>query len=192
MRRPAATGFQRAAQYAYGRTMAAETLIRQLADDMVGRTGGDTVEALHALVDDSAIDPDAPPVSIADAARLLGLSPHTLRYYEQEGLVLPARNPSGYRGYSAAELRRLIFLTRMRVSGMSIADLRRYIALADQGPATEPERRELMLAHRDQIRQRLRELTVALEATEYKIATYGGALGDRCTPDHDATTAGGS
>jgi hypothetical protein len=51
----------------------------------------------------------------------------------------------------------------------------------------------MMLTHRDRIRQRLRELTLALEATEYKIATYGGAPGDRCTPDHDdATTTGGS
>ena len=155
--------------------MAAEALVRQLTDDSAGRTAGDTVAAVHALVDDSVIDPGMEPLGVAEAARLLGLSPHTLRYYEREGLVRPARNASGYRGYSAADLRRLIFLTRMRVSGMTMADLRRYVALANQGPATEPERRQIMLAHRDQVRQRLRELTVALEATEYKIATYGGA-----------------
>lgn len=165
--------------------MAAETLIRQLTNDSAGRTAGDAVAAVHALAGDSVIDPDAGPLGIAEAARLLGLSPHTLRYYEQEGLVRPARNASGYRGYSAADLRRLVFLTRMRVSGMTMADLRRYVALADSGPATEPERREMMLAHRDRIRRRLRELTLALDATEYKIAAYGGAPGDRCTPDHD-------
>lgn len=161
--------------------MAAETLIRQLTDDRDSRADGDTVAAVHALVDDSVIDEDAGPLGITEAARLLGLSPHTLRYYEQEGLVRPARNTSGYRGYSPADLRRLIFLTRMRVSGMTMADLRRYVALADQGPATEQERREMMLAHRDQIRQRLRELTLALEATQYKIDAYGGAPGDRCS-----------
>ena len=52
------------------------------------------------------LDPDAEPLGVAEAARLLGLSPHTLRYYEQEGLVRPERNASGYRGYSAAGLRR--------------------------------------------------------------------------------------
>jgi DNA-binding transcriptional MerR regulator len=78
----------------------------------------------------------------------------------------------------------------MRVSGMTMADLRRYVALADQGPATEPERREMMLAHRDRIRQRLRELTLALEATEYKIATYGGAPGDHCSVTTTTTTTG--
>jgi DNA-binding transcriptional MerR regulator len=165
--------------------MAAETLIRQLTEDSAVRTAGDTVAAVHALVDDPVIDPGAGPPGVAEAARLLGLSPHTLRYYEREGLVRPARNTSGYRGYSEADLRRLVFLTRMRVSGMTMADLRRYVALADQGPATEPERREMMLAHRDRVRQRLRELTLALEATEYKIAAYGGAPGDRCSLDHD-------
>jgi len=159
--------------------MATEALIRQLTDDSAGRTAGDTVAAVYALVDDSVIDPDAAPLGVAEAARLLGLSPHTLRYYDQEGLVRPARNASGYRGYCAADLRRLVFLTRMRVSGMTMADLRCYVTLADQGPATEPERREMMLAHRDRIRQRLRELTLALEATEYKITTYGGAPGDQ-------------
>lgn len=171
--------------------MAAETLIRQLTNDSAGRTADETIAAVHALVADSVIGPDAAPLGVAEAARLLGLSPHTLRYYEREGLVCPARNASGYRGYSAADLRRLSFLTRMRVSGMAMADLRRYVALADQGPATEPERREMMLAHRDRIRQRLRELTLALEATEYKIATYDGAPSDRCSLDHDdATTTG--
>jgi trans-aconitate methyltransferase len=85
------------------------------------------------------------------------------------------------------------FLTRMRVSGMTMAELRRYVALADQGPGTEPERREMMLAHRDRIRQRLRELTLALEATEYKIAAYGGTPGDCFILNHDdATTTGGN
>lgn len=170
--------------------MAAETLIRQLTADSAGRSADDTVAAVHALAADVVTGPDAEPLGVAEAARLLGLSPHTLRYYEREGLVCPARNAAGYREYSAADLRRLVFLTRMRISGMTMADLRRYAALADQGPATEPERREMMLAHRGRIRQRLRELTLALEATEYKIAAYGGAPGDQCSLDHDATTTG--
>ena len=172
--------------------MPTDALIRQLTDDSAGRTAGDTVAAVHALVDDSVIDPDAEPLGVAEAARLLGLSPHTLRYYEQEGLVRPARNASGYRGYSPTDLRRLVFLTRMRVSGMTMADLRHYIALVGQGSATEPERREIMLAHRDRIRQQLRELTLALEATEYKIATYGGAPGDHFSAAGTTPTTGGS
>jgi DNA-binding transcriptional MerR regulator len=171
--------------------MPAESLIRQLTDDCAGRTADGTIAAVHALVNDSVIASEALPLSVAEAARLLTLSQHTLRYYEREGLVCPARNALGYREYSAADLARLTFITRMRVSGMAMADLRRYVALADQGPATEPERRGIMLAHRGRIQQRLRELTLALESTEYKIATYGGAPDIACSRDHDATMTRG-
>jgi DNA-binding transcriptional MerR regulator len=154
--------------------MATEALIRQLVEHTSENPPGSAVVALHTLLDDSTIEPDATPLSVADAAQLLGLSPHTLRYYEQEGLFRPARNSSGHREYSAFDLRRLIFLTRMRVSGMTMHDLKHYIALVEQGPVTEPERRAIMLAQRDRIKQQLRELSLALEATEYKIRTYDG------------------
>ncbi len=131
-------------------------------------------DAVRGLVDDSAIDATAGPRSIAEAADLVGLSPHTLRYYEQQGLVHPARNASGYREYSAADLRRLVFLVRMRLSGMTMADLERYISLVEQGDGTITERRRIMLDQRNRISRRLRELTLALETTEFKIHTYGG------------------
>jgi hypothetical protein len=35
----------------------------------------------------------------------------------------------------------------------------------------------MLLEHRDTIRRQIRELTLSLAATEYKIATYGGATG---------------
>ena len=66
----------------------------------------------------------------------------------------------------------------MRASGMTIRDLKRYVVLVEQGPATEPERRAMMLAQRARIQRQLRELTLALEATEYKIRIYGGHPGD--------------
>jgi DNA-binding transcriptional MerR regulator len=152
--------------------MATDALIERVlaADD--GSVG--VADAVHGLLDESSIDASAAPKSVAEAAALVGLSAHTLRYYEQERLVRPARNASGYRQYAPADLRRLVFLTRMRLSGMTIQDLKRYIALADQGPATIPERRQIMLEQRDRIRRQLRELTLALETTEYKIHAYDG------------------
>jgi hypothetical protein len=35
----------------------------------------------------------------------------------------------------------------------------------------------MLLEHRDTIRRQIRELTLSLAATEYKIATYGGSTG---------------
>lgn len=154
--------------------MATGDLIEQVLD-AADTSSASVIDALHDLLDDSTIDERDAPRGIAEAARLLALSPHTLRYYEQEGLLLPARNASGYREYSAFDMRRLVFLTRMRLSGMTMHDLKRYIALVEQGPATGAERRRIMLDQRDRITAKLRELTLALETTEYKIRTYGGS-----------------
>jgi DNA-binding transcriptional MerR regulator len=63
----------------------------------------------------------------------------------------------------------------MRLSGMAMRDLQHYITLVDAGEQTVPERLDMLLEHRDTIRRQIRELTLSLAATEYKIATYGGS-----------------
>jgi DNA-binding transcriptional MerR regulator len=153
--------------------MATEALIERILAASDGPSSS-AIDALHELLDDAAIEASAMPKSVAEAARLVGLSTHTLRYYEQEGLVRPARNTSGYREYSAFDLRRLVFLARMRLSGMTMTDLKRYILLVEQGPSTIPERRRIMLDQQDRITRQIRELGLALETTEYKIRVYDG------------------
>ena len=105
---------------------------------------------------------------------MLDVSAHTLRYYERIGLVTVPRDGAGNRVYDDETMRRLVFLTRMRLSGMAIRDLQHYVALVDEGDETVPERLEMLLEHRDTIRRQIAELTLSLAATEYKIATYGG------------------
>jgi len=156
--------------------MATDSLTRQLADN----PPDSVAVAVRVLLDERGNGPAASArLSVAEAADLVGLSPHTLRYYEQEGLLRPARNSSGYREYSEANLRRLVFITRMRGSGMTIQDLRRYVGLGEQGPAADAERREIMIRQRERVQEQIRDLTLALETTEYKIAAYDGHPDDR-------------
>lgn len=134
------------------------------------------IEIVHRLVD---LGDSPAAMTIGEVADLLDLSPHTLRYYERAGLVEVARDASGHRRYDAEAQRRLVFITRMRLSGMPMRDLQHYVELVDRGASTEPERLDLLVEHRDTIRRRIRELQLSLVATEYKIATYGGATGPR-------------
>ncbi|RMB57834.1 MerR family transcriptional regulator [Tessaracoccus antarcticus] len=159
--------------------MSTDALIDLLLRDE-GNVDVPTIDALHSLLDDSTIDSSNAPLGVAEAAALVRLTAHTLRYYEQEGLVCPPRNTAGHREYGPAELRRLVFLTRMRLSGMTMHDLRQYVRLVEEGDSTVPERRQIMIAQRNRIRRQQRELALALVATEYKIRTYGGAL--PCSP----------
>ena len=130
-----------------------------------------SVEVIHRLVEADEIDE---PLTIAQTSAMLDVSAHTLRYYERIGLVDVPRDASGNRHYDADAVRRLAFLTRMRLSGMAIRDLQHYVELVDEGDDTVPERLEMLLEHRDTIRRQISELTLSLAATEYKISTYGG------------------
>ncbi|CAM2935151.1 MerR family transcriptional regulator [Actinomyces slackii] len=135
----------------------------------VDPAGGVSVDALRDLVRDDA---DSTAWDIATTADYLGVNPHTLRYYERIGLLQVARDRLGHRVYDAAALRRLVFITRMRASGMSIADLRRYVELIEAGPDTVPARLDLLLEHRDTLRRQIAQLQLSLAVTEFKIATY--------------------
>lgn len=162
--------------------MATDDLMTR-ALEALGDDGPLSVEAIHRLTDLA----DAPEsMTIAEVADLLDLSPHTLRYYERAGLVEVARDSTGRRVYDAGAVQRLVFLTRMRLSGMPVRTLQHYISLVDAGDDTVPERLEMLIEHRDTIRRRIRELTLSLTATEYKIATYGGSTGpDVMSPEPD-------
>lgn len=151
--------------------MSTEHLMRKALDALGGLDGPLSVEVIHSLV---GLDEIAEPMSVALAAEALDISPHTLRYYERIGLVEVPRDAVGNRIYDSDAMRRLVFLTRMRLSGMAIRDLQHYVELVDGGDDTVDERLDMLLEHRDTIRRQIAELTLSLAATEYKIATYGG------------------
>ncbi|GAA1119452.1 hypothetical protein GCM10009630_16590 [Kribbella jejuensis] len=113
-------------------------------------------------------------LSIAEAAELTGLTAHTLRYYERIGLVDVRRDAAGYRSYDRRAMSRIVFISRLRASGMSIGAISHYLELVSEGDHTEPQRLALMQEHRDRIQRQLRDLQLALAVTDYKIAVYGG------------------
>jgi DNA-binding transcriptional MerR regulator len=123
---------------------------------------------------DAAVPAPGATLTIAEMAERTGVSAHTLRYYERIGLLSVARDAAGCRMYDARDYARVVFLNRLRMTGMSIRDLQRYIDLVAEGEASVPERLALLLAHRDAVRAQMQELTFALETIDFKIATYGG------------------
>ncbi len=155
--------------------MATEDLMSRVLHTLSEVDGPMSVEVIHQLVDVTGVEE---PMTIAEVADLLDLSQHTLRYYERIGLIEVGRNSGGHRVYEPAAVRRLVFLTRMRLSGMAIRDLQHYVALVDAGEGTVPERLEMLLEHRDTVRRQIRELTLSLTATETHIATSGAATGE--------------
>jgi MerR family transcriptional regulator, heat shock protein HspR len=67
--------------------------------------------------------------SISVAAELAGLHPQTLRIYEREGLLDPARTAGGTRRYSQADIARLAEITTLASDGLNLAGIRRVLQL---------------------------------------------------------------
>ena len=118
--------------------------------------------------------------SIAEAAERSGLSAHTLRYYERDGLMLTAveRSAGGQRRYTEADLRWVHMLTCLRATGMPLREIRRYAALVRADDGNEHARLEMLRAHRERVLVALREVTEHLGAIDRKIGVYV----DRLTP----------
>ncbi|MEM8902237.1 MAG: MerR family transcriptional regulator [Actinomycetota bacterium] len=88
-------------------------------------------------------------LSIRETAERSGLSSHTLRYYEEVGLVGPvARNDAGHRRFDDDDLDRLEFVRCLLSTGMSLDRIRAFIEI-DDVPATVAERRRILEVQRD-------------------------------------------
>lgn len=70
--------------------------------------------------------------SIAVAAELTGLHPQTLRIYEREGLLNPARSPGGTRRYSTDDIDRLQQIMALTSDGLNIAGVRRVLEMQEE------------------------------------------------------------
>ncbi|BDA86966.1 Cu(I)-responsive transcriptional regulator [Aureimonas sp. SA4125] len=80
-------------------------------------------------------------MNIGEASRRSGLPPKTIRYYEEVGLLRPARAENGYRSYRDRDVHLLRFLQRSRSLGFSIEEARKLLALyADDNRHSEDVR----------------------------------------------------
>jgi DNA-binding transcriptional MerR regulator len=69
-------------------------------------------------------------LTIGQLAAEAQVSTDTIRYYESVGLLPPpARSEAGYRLYARADLRRLLLITRAKLLGLSLQDIK---SLVDQ------------------------------------------------------------
>jgi DNA-binding transcriptional MerR regulator len=116
-------------------------------------------------------------LTIQQAAAELGLSGHTLRYYERIGLIHPiGRAENKHRRYSPQDIEWIEFLTKMKTTGMPIRELLRYAELQRQGDETLPERLQILESHKRRVAARLAEFQGNMDMVGKKIAYYRGEL----------------
>jgi DNA-binding transcriptional MerR regulator len=86
--------------------------------------------------------------TIKEAAALTGLPASTLRYYESIGVIAPISRgaSSGHRVYDEDDLDQLMWVACLAATGMSVGDMRQYVANGQLGPSAAGEQIELLAA----------------------------------------------
>ncbi|RSZ32690.1 MULTISPECIES: MerR family transcriptional regulator [unclassified Variovorax] len=74
-------------------------------------------------------------ITVRDAAARLGVTPRTLKYYEELGIVVPVRSEGGYRLYEQADLDKLARALRMRSLGFSLTAVTTMLQQPMEAPA---------------------------------------------------------
>lgn len=97
-------------------------------------------------------------MNIGDVARLSGLPAKTIRYYEDIGLVRPARSANGYRSFADADLHKLNFLGRARSLGFSIEDCRTLLTLYEDRARASAEVKAVARDHLARVEQKVKDL----------------------------------
>ena len=119
------------------------------------------------------MSPDAE-FTVQQAAKLTGLSEHTLRYYERAGLIQPVHrhHSSGHRRYSGADITKLQTLACLRAAGMSLNRMRQYEELLLQGDAAASRQQALFEEQQRILRKQMEQLQWNLQYVELKIAYW--------------------
>jgi DNA-binding transcriptional MerR regulator len=112
-------------------------------------------------------------MSIGELSKASGLSTHTLRFYEKLGVLKPAdRTASGHRQYRADAVAWLDFVLRLKITGMPLAEIRKYAQLRAVGDTTFRPRLTMLELHRKRLVSNIAELSENLAALDTKIRTY--------------------
>jgi len=113
-------------------------------------------------------------MNIKDAAERSGLPAKTIRYYDDIGLIRPARAGNGYRDFSGRDLHKLTFLGRARSLGFSIEDCRTLLALYEDHSRASGDVKRLAEDHLDRIDRKLAELAAMRDTLAHLVRSCAG------------------
>jgi DNA-binding transcriptional MerR regulator len=124
-------------------------------------------------------------LTVRDAAERLGVTPRTLKYYEERGLVSPGRSEGRYRLYDEEDLKRFGRILRLRSLGFSLHGvtemLKRPLEAVD---GSHRYSQESLQQIRDALAQQVNALDTRIEAMRRELKE-AQKLRTELTPDLD-------
>ncbi|MEU4746538.1 MerR family transcriptional regulator [Actinosynnema sp. NPDC023658] len=108
-------------------------------------------------------------IRIGEVARGAGVSVRAVRYYEEQGLLVAERSPSGQRLYRQNAVALVRFFQQMFAAGLTSRRITELLPCWDSGH-TDAEQRAMLRAERDRIQARVDDLQAALDRLDEVIA----------------------
>lgn len=117
--------------------------------------------------------------TIGELAEKMGLTTHTLRYYDEEGLLRHVkRAPNGRRIFTEKDVVMLNTIECLKKTGMSIHDIRQYIDWCDEGFDSVEKRYELFAKKEEEVLRQIADLQKVLATVQWKKNFYKQCLDD--------------
>jgi DNA-binding transcriptional MerR regulator len=123
--------------------------------------------------------------TISQVANRTGLTAHTLRFYDKQGLLpFVDRNQAGNRDFKESDFEWLAVITCLKKSGMPVRKIKEYVDWSIEGDATLKQRLEVFETHKNVVLEKIAELETYLEKIDYKIWYYKTAIDSGTTAIH--------
>lgn len=115
--------------------------------------------------------------TIAKAAKKTGISAHTLRFYDKEGLLpFVKRDANGNREFTEEDFEWLSFILCLKNTGMPIKNIKNYIKLSLGGDSTLEKRLQVFRQQKIAVEKKAAELEEYKKKIDYKIWYYETAV----------------
>lgn len=112
--------------------------------------------------------------TVKEVAEILGVSAHTVRYYDDQGLIPGTqRDGANHRMFDDEALEWLFVSLVLSDTGLPLKEVKHYIELYQQGDATIPQRYQIMLEQRKKTQDELEKIKTRLSVLDRKIEHYG-------------------
>ena len=113
-------------------------------------------------------------MNIGDVAEASGIPAKTIRYYEEIGLVRPARADNGYRSFRQADIHKLAFLGRARSLGFSIGECRTLLSLYEDAGRASADVKAIAEEHLLRVERKIIELQSLSSTLSHLVASCHG------------------
>lgn len=108
--------------------------------------------------------------TVKEAARIAGVTPHAVRYYDRRGLLREvSRDDAGTRMFDEAAVEWLRIIVLLRSSDMPIGEIKRYADLLADGAVTAAERKVILEQAKVRLMGKAGEIDKAIAGLDHLI-----------------------